>query len=127
MAALELACGQCGHWLMRWETDPDRPFEKMGTGTAVPGGAVSLEALGGYRRATDGKWYRWAPGSAADLPEGETRDRYVFTCPNGCRTSPQALVDKLEDAAETVLRALHETGTPLLRTTVDKLLEFRRT
>lgn len=86
--------------------------------------AVRTEAPGGYLPHSNGKWRRWAPGPAAALPDGEVWARYVLTCPNGCHTSPQALVDKLEDAAETVLRALHETRMPLLRTTVDALLGY---
>lgn len=119
--ALELVCGHCGHLLMRWEAGLGRPFEKAYDGQQV---AARIEAPGAYRLATDGKWYRWAPGPAAGLPDGEIWTRYAFRCPAGCRTSPQALVDKLEDAAETVLRALHGTRTPLLRTTVDSLLRF---
>ncbi len=121
VATLELECGHCGELFMRWETDPGKPFGKQLDGQRF---AARVEAPGGYRRATDGKWCRWAPGPAVSLPDGEIWTRYVFRCPNGCRTSPQGLVGKLEDAAETALRALHETGASL-RTTVDALLRCR--
>ncbi len=122
VATLELECGQCGELFMRWETDPGKPFVKQFDGQQF---AARTEAPGAYRLATDGKWYRWAPGPAAGLPDGAIWTRYVFTCPNGCRTSPQAHIGKLEDAAEAVLRALHEAKAPLLRTTVDTLLRCR--
>lgn len=118
---LELICGRCDAVLMRWTADLGKPFVKLGDGQQI---AARIEAPGAYRRATDGQWYRWAPGPAADLPDGETWTRYVFRCPNGCRTAPQARVGRLEDAAESVLRRLHETRTPLLRATLGSLLRL---
>jgi hypothetical protein len=125
-AALELVCARCGQWLMRWTADLGRPFgEQVPILPEVPGAdTVRTQSPGGYRPASDGKWYRWAPGPAARLPEGEIWSRYPFTCPAGCRTSPQARVDKLDEAAMTVLRGLHKAQTPLLRTTVDSLLRW---
>jgi hypothetical protein len=123
---LELVCSRCGQWLMRWTADPDRPFGEQitGDGQRVSPTAVRSEAPGEYLRASDGQWRRWAPGPAAQLPDGEIWTRYVLACPNGCRTAPQARIGKLEDAAAIVLRHLHETRTPLLRTTVDSLLRY---
>jgi hypothetical protein len=118
---LELACGRCDAVLMRWTADLGKPFEKPYDGEQV---SVRTEAPGSYRRATDGKWYRWAPGPASELPDGEMWTRYVFACPNGCPTAPQVHIGKLEDAAESVLRRLHETRTPLLRTTLGSLLRL---
>lgn len=127
MATLELRCGRCGYVFMRWTADLGRPFDEQ---TILPevdsrAGAVRTESPGGYRRASDGNWYRWAPGEAAELPDGETWSRYVFTCPTGCPTSPQHRVGKLEDAAMAALRWMHETRTPFFRMTPDELLRYR--
>ena len=122
---LELACGDCGQWLMRWTADLDRPFgEQTITGQRVSRAAVRSEAPGEYLCASDRHWYRWAPGPAAQLPDGEVWTRYVLACPHGCRTAPQTRIEKLEAAAAAALGALHETRTPLLRTTVDSLLRY---
>lgn len=122
---LELACGRCRTWWMRWAADADRPFDGQDLTPAVNGAStVRSTGLGGYQLATDGHWYRWAPGTAAELPKGETYGRYEFTCPGCGHDTVRARVGKLEDAAETALRHLHDTRTPLLRTTPDKLLTY---
>jgi hypothetical protein len=117
-AVLELVCGRCGHLFMRW--DSGEPHD----GHAIDHQAVRTEAPGSYLPASDGKYYRWAPGPAAETPDGEVWGRYTFRCPNGCPGSPQARTDRLHDAAEAALRALDEAGEPLLRTTVDAMLRF---
>ena len=117
-AVLELVCGQCEHLFMRW--DSGEPYN----GEAVDFRAVRIEDPGGYHPASDGKWYRWAPGPAADLPDGEVWGRYVLACPSGCRGTPQARVDRLQEAAAAALEAMDRTGVPLLRTTVDGLLRY---
>jgi hypothetical protein len=129
---LELVCGRCGQWWMRWTVDLDRPFEEQlwtwdGEPYLVPEvpllGFPPIDLPGGYRRATDGDWYRWAPGKAASLPEGATYARYRFTpCPGGHSTDIKSRVRKLDDAAVNELRRLYDTRTPLRRVTVDKLL-----
>jgi hypothetical protein len=124
-ATLELACSRCGHWLIRWEADLSQPFaEQKIIPQRVSPAAVRSEAPGEYLPGSGGDWRRWAPGPAAQLPDGETWTRYALACPRGCRTAPQARIGKLEDAADTALRYLHETRTPLLRTTPDSLLRF---
>jgi hypothetical protein len=123
-AALELICGRCGQWLLRWTADLGKPFDDRMPDLKVSGPDVlSTQAPGGYRPGSDGRWYRWAPGPAERLPEGEIWDRWLLTCPRGCRTNPQARGDKLNDAAAVALRHLHATRQPLLRVTMDSLLK----
>jgi hypothetical protein len=124
--ALELVCARCGQWLMRWTADLGRPFgDQVPIVPQIPdANTARTQSPGGYRAASDGKWYRWAPGPAAALPDGQGWSRYVFTCPAGCRALPVARVDKLEEVAMTVLRKLHKAQTPLLSTTVDSLLRW---
>ena len=132
-AVLELGCGRCQQWQwwMRWTVETDRPFEEQ-LETSAQGelylsptsrpGVISTQTVGGYYRASDNRWYRWAPGDAARLPEGQGYARYRFTCPGGHPTDVKPRVHKLDDAVVQALRHLHDTRTPLLRTTVDKLL-----
>ena len=63
-AVLELVCGRCGHLFMRW--DSGEPHD----GHAIDHQAVRPEAPGSYLPASDGKYYRWAPGPAAETPDG---------------------------------------------------------
>jgi hypothetical protein len=114
------------------EADPDRPFdEQVLTDAAghpvvdwcVEQGAVSTDSPGGFRRASDGRWYRWTPGEAAALPEGDTYARYLFSCPGGCVTAVKARVVKLDAAGLAVLRALHGMRKSS-KTTVDALLQI---
>jgi hypothetical protein len=125
-AVLEVVCGRCHAWWMRWAADVDEPFDEQAPFIPeVPKGVVRVESPGSYHPDSGGRWRRWAPGEAADLPEGETWARYRFTCPNGCPSNVQARVHNLDDAAVKVLRHLHDTRVPMLSTTVDKLLTFR--
>jgi hypothetical protein len=128
---LELACGRCGEWWIRWTVDPDRPFdEQLLTSAAgepylppeVRPGVMTTDSPGGYNPASDGDWYRRTPGEHASLPEGAIHARREFICPNGCRSDVQAGVHKLDAAAAKALRHLYETRTVIFRTTVDKLL-----
>lgn len=122
---LEVGCGRCEEWWMRWTVDPDRPLDDQEPMTAVNGsGVVRTQSPGSYVPATDGQWYRWTPGRTASIPEGGTYGIYRFTCPNGCETDPQARVKRLHRAARVVLKGLCDTRTPKLRMTVDKLLTF---
>ena len=124
-AALELICSRCGQWLLRWTADLGKPFDDRMPYCEVSGPDVlRTQAPGGWRPGSDGRWYRWAPGPAERLPEGETWERYLLTCPNGCAATPQARSDRLHDAAAVALRHLHATRTPLLRVTTDSLLRF---
>ena len=119
-ATLELVCSRCGHWWIRWTVDLAVPFDEQRLAMWVPApGVVKSQSPGSWLPASDGRWYRWVPRDAAGLPEGT---RYVFACPNGCPSDVQADEDKLLRAVTGALRHLHETGTPLLRTTVDRLL-----
>jgi hypothetical protein len=130
---LELACGRCGEWWIRWTVDPDRPFDEqlltsaagapyLGPDVQRPG-VVTTDLPGSYYRASDGNWCRWAPGAAAALPMSETYARYRFACGHPTDTKPR--VHKLDEAAVRTVRALHSTRTPLTRTTVDKLLALQ--
>jgi len=130
---LELVCGRCGEWWIRWTVDPDRPFdEQLLTSAAgepylipeVRPGVMTTDSPGSYYPARDGSgtWHRWAPRAAAALPEGETYARYRFTCGHPTDTKPR--VHKLDAAAVRTLRVLHSTRTPL-QTTVDKLLALQ--
>lgn len=118
-AVLELVCGRCGHWWMRWTVDLAVPFDEQRLAMWIPApGVVKSQSPGSWLPASDGRWYRWVPRDMAGLPEGA---RYVFACPNGCPSDMQASEDKLLTAVTNVLRHLHETRTPLRRTTVDRL------
>jgi hypothetical protein len=131
--ALELCCGQCGTWWLRWTVDCDRPLEDQ-LSTAATGeryleayvngrDTVQHSAPGGYQRASDGRWYRWTPGATGRLREGETYGRMEFRCPNGCaKSNVQVRNQKLDAAVVKALRAMHAMRMPLLRMTVDKLL-----
>lgn len=130
---LELVCGRCGEWWIRWAVDPDRPFDEQLLTSAVGEpyllpevrqGVMTTESPGSYSRASDAGWYRWVPGKAVSLAEGDTYGRYEFTCPSGCSSDVQTRVRRLDTAAVETLRYLHETRTPVFRTTADKLLQF---
>jgi hypothetical protein len=122
-AVVEVVCG-CDNWWMRWTAELGAPFDSNAVTAWANGRPFRLEDPGGYRRGSDGKWYRWAPGPARDMPEGEIWGRYVFECP-GCGSNVQARTDKLEDAAVHALRGLHASDmTTPLRLTVDKLLRW---
>jgi hypothetical protein len=132
-AVLELVCGRprCGEWWMRWTVDLEQPFDGQ-LQTSAQGelylsptsrpGVLSTQTLGGLYPASDGRWYRWAPGDAAALPEGQGYSRYRFTCPGGHPTDVKPRVHKLDDAVLKALRHMYDTRAPRLRTTVDKLL-----
>lgn len=122
-ATLEVVCGHCGTWWMRWTADLDKPFPAEEVSPYTNGQVFAVQALGGYQKGTDGKWYRWVPGATSDLPPGEVRGRYVFRCPAGCRSNVQAVIDNLEVSANRVLKQLHADGVgEPFRTTVNKLL-----
>lgn len=124
-AVVEVRCGRCGVWWMRWTVSLDKPFAEDEVTPWTNGTVFEVQAPGGMVQGTDGAWHRWAPGPAADLPAGETWARYVFKCPSGCRSNPVARVDKLEETAVRVLRGLHSEDTDVVLTmTVDKLLRF---
>jgi hypothetical protein len=119
-ATLELACDRCGHWWMRWTVDVAVPFDEQRLAMWVPApGVVKSDSPGSWLPASNGRWYRWMPRNAAGLPPGT---RYVFACPNGCPSGVQAYENDLLTAVTGALRHLHEARTPLLRTTVDRLL-----
>jgi hypothetical protein len=125
VAVLELVCGRCEQWWMRWTADLDRPFDDQRYEPTVPAsGVVDDEAPGSWRLGSDGNWHRWTPRRDPPWADGEMRPRNVFRCPNGCPSNVQALDDKLHDAALTALRHLHNTREPPLQTTVDRLLKF---
>lgn len=113
---LELTCEHCGLLFIRWKDDP-----VYFPGAAKPWDgqqlAVRIEAPGSYQRASDGKWYRWAPGPAARLPDGEIWTRYVSGCGH-----VQVRVDKLEDAADAKMRQMGENGESFATLTADSLL-----
>jgi hypothetical protein len=136
---------RCGELWMRWAVDLDRPFDEQLFTSAegepylmpeVRPGIMTTDTRGALYPASDGRWYRWAPGDASDgrwyrpgdapaLPEGETYSRYRLTCPGGHPTDVKARVHKLDDAAVKTLRYLHGTQTPqVFTTTIDKLLAF---
>jgi hypothetical protein len=133
-AVLELVCRWCEVWLMRWTIDLDRPIDEQLRATGKQQllveengrGTVRHNSPGSYYPASDGQYYRWTPDPAQPLGEGEFYSRREFTCPNGCPSNVQARNDKLDPAAVKALRFLHETRTPLLRMTGDKLLRSRR-
>jgi len=122
-ATLELACGRCHQWWLRWTVDLDIPFDDQRVTLFVPASGVVIdESPGSWVLATDGTWKRWTPRRDQPWAEGEMYGRQIFVCPNGCPTAVQAREDKLHDAAVAALRYLHDTRTPLFTTTVDKLL-----
>lgn len=124
---IELVCGRCDRWLVRYTADVHRPFDEQipFLREVVALGVVATEGVGGYRQASDGEWYRWAPGDSAALPDGDTYGRYRLTCPSGCSSDEQFRASKFERAAERLMRRLHETRrAQLLRITARKLLEF---
>ena len=108
---LEVACGKCGHLFMRWTADLDKPFDERRWGP-TPG--IRIENLGAVSRSAH----------IGPDEDGAEWGRWWFTCPNGCRTGPQARVEKLHAAATIVLREMHDTHMPPLTMTVDKLLTF---
>jgi hypothetical protein len=123
-ATLELACGRCATWWIRWAVDLDVPFDEQRLLPTVRDGVLRVQSPGTHKRATDGEWYRWQPGGP--IPAGEHWTRLEFDCPTGCPSDVQAGLDKLYDAAAAALRRLHDTRTPLLPMTVDALLRTLR-
>jgi hypothetical protein len=132
-AVLEVACGRCSVWWMRWTVDLDQTFDEQlrvsATGKSYLEPCVNGDRTvrhntpGTYYAATDRNWYRWTPGDTSSLPEGSSYTRTEFTCPSGCTSNVRCRDDKLMAAAIVALRHLHQTRTPLFRTTVDKLLK----
>jgi hypothetical protein len=118
-ATLELVCGHCGQWWDRYIVDLDRQYDQQCL--TVDGKQYPL----GHKMAP-GVWQiessMYRATSQGLTPAVDAR-RYRATCPNGCPSNVQVRLDKLEDAAAKVLRHLYDTRTPLLRTTVDKLLK----
>ena len=124
---LELACGDCGQWLMRWTADLDRPFGEQ----TITGQRVSRAAVRSGRHPVNtcapatADWYR--SGTRARRAAARQARSGPGTCSPAlmaARTAPQTRIEKLEAAAAAALGALHETRTPLLRTTVDSLLRY---
>jgi hypothetical protein len=119
-ATLELVCGHCGHWWLRYTVDLDLPYDQQCLtvdGRQYPFG----------RKMAPGVWQAESPvpyraTSQGSIPAVDST-RYRVTCPNACPSNVQVRLDKLENAAAKVMRHLYDTRMPLLCTTVDKLLK----